>query len=148
MKLRVYLDICVLCRPFDDQSALRIRMETDAYYLIMASIYSGRFLPVVSPVHYAEAESISEMQEQSQLMELLKRLDNRQIFNMDNINIRADQLIAMGFGVADAYHLACAEMKSDVFISCDDLLLKRAVTKKIAVKVYNPVEFALKEKLQ
>jgi len=148
LKLRLYLDICVLCRPFDDQNALRIRMETDAYYLIMASIYSGRFLPVVSPVHYAEAESLSEVQEQSQLMELLKRLNNRQVFNMDNINIRADQLIAMGFGIADAYHLACAEMKSDAFISCDDLLLKRAAMKKIAVKVYNPVEFALKEKLQ
>ena len=142
------MDICVLCRPFDDQSALRIRMETDAYYLIMASIYSGRFLPVVSPVHYAEAESISELHEQGQLMELLRRLDNCQLFNMDNINIRADQLIAMGFGIADAYHLACAEMKADVFISCDDLLLKKAAMKKIAVKAYNPVEFALKEKLQ
>jgi len=123
-------------------------METDAYYLIMASIYSGRFLPVVSPVHYAEAESISELHEQGQLMELLRRLDNCQLFNMDNINIRADQLIAMGFGIADAYHLACAEMKADVFISCDDLLLKKAAMKKIAVKAYNPVEFALKEKLQ
>jgi predicted nucleic acid-binding protein len=110
-------------------------METDAYYLIMASIYSGRFLPVVSPVHYAEAESISEVQEQSQLMELLKRLDNRQIFDMDNINIRADQLFAMGFGIADAYHLACAEMKADVFISCDDLLLKRAAMSRQAKPV-------------
>ncbi|MFA7158241.1 MAG: hypothetical protein WC299_02975 [Kiritimatiellia bacterium] len=123
-------------------------METDAYYLIMTSIYSGRFLPVVSPVHYAEAESLSEMQERNQLMELLKRLDNRQIFDMEDINIRADQLITMGFGIADAYHLACAETRADVFISCDDLLLKRASLKNIAVKAYNPVEFALKEKLQ
>jgi len=29
MKEKVYLDVCTLCRPFDDQSYLRIRLETD-----------------------------------------------------------------------------------------------------------------------
>ncbi|MDF2953368.1 MAG: hypothetical protein OD816_000613 [Thermodesulfobacterium sp.] len=30
----IYLDVCALCRPFDDQSYLRIRMETEAINLI------------------------------------------------------------------------------------------------------------------
>jgi hypothetical protein len=27
---RIYLDVCCLCRPFDDQNVHRIRMETEA----------------------------------------------------------------------------------------------------------------------
>jgi len=30
----IYPDVCALCRPFDDQSYLRIRMETEAVNLI------------------------------------------------------------------------------------------------------------------
>lgn len=123
-------------------------METDAYYLILADIQSGRFLPVISPAHYAEAASIHEVRERNQLMELFRRLDRRQVFKIDGINGRAEQLIAEGFGVADAYHLACAEMNSDVFISCDDALLRRAAKIKLAVEIFNPVEFALKEGLR
>jgi hypothetical protein len=26
---RVYLDVCTLCRPFDDQTHIRIRLETE-----------------------------------------------------------------------------------------------------------------------
>ena len=34
----VYLDVCALCRPFDDQSYLRIKMETEAVNLILAKV--------------------------------------------------------------------------------------------------------------
>jgi len=35
----IYLDVCTLCRPFDDQSFLRIRLETDAVNLIMSKTH-------------------------------------------------------------------------------------------------------------
>ena len=38
MKQRLYLDACMLSRPFDDQSVMRIRLETNAYYLIFEAI--------------------------------------------------------------------------------------------------------------
>jgi len=28
--MKIYLDVCCLCRPFDDQTIHRIRMETEA----------------------------------------------------------------------------------------------------------------------
>jgi len=37
-KKRLYLDVCTLCRPFDDQNMMRIRLETDAFYLILRNI--------------------------------------------------------------------------------------------------------------
>ncbi len=38
----VYLDVCALCRPFDDQTFLRIRLETDAVNLMISKIHEGR----------------------------------------------------------------------------------------------------------
>ena len=34
----VYLDVCALCRPFDDQQQVRIRLETSAVELILAHV--------------------------------------------------------------------------------------------------------------
>lgn len=50
----LYLDVCTLCRPFDDQQQLRIRLETDAVYLILRYIESGRYRAAVSAVHVEE----------------------------------------------------------------------------------------------
>jgi len=33
-EMPVYLDVCALSRPFDDQAFLRIRLETEAVNLI------------------------------------------------------------------------------------------------------------------
>lgn len=38
---RVYLDVCVLNRLFDDQRQMRIRLETDAILLILKFIQEG-----------------------------------------------------------------------------------------------------------
>ena len=39
--MRIYLDNCVFNRPFDDQSHLRVRMETEAKLYIQARIKQG-----------------------------------------------------------------------------------------------------------
>jgi hypothetical protein len=38
-----YLDVCTLCRPFDDQNMMRIRLETDSYHLILQAIQDGEY---------------------------------------------------------------------------------------------------------
>jgi len=38
---KVYLGACALCRPFDDQRYLRIRLETEAVNLILSKIREG-----------------------------------------------------------------------------------------------------------
>ena len=46
---RLYPDVCVLCRPFDDQRHLRIRTETGAIYLLFEHIRAGMSVMMVSP---------------------------------------------------------------------------------------------------
>jgi hypothetical protein len=46
---RIYLDVCALCRPFDDQAQIRIRLETEAVQLILSYVKSGDLDLVISP---------------------------------------------------------------------------------------------------
>ena len=54
----IYLDVCSLCRPFDDQAYLRIRMETGAVSLILIEVREGHCKMYVSPVHFKEIDAI------------------------------------------------------------------------------------------
>lgn len=55
---RIYLDFCALGRPNDDQRQMRVRLETDAVFLIFEAVRQGRHTLVVSPVHLAEIRLI------------------------------------------------------------------------------------------
>jgi hypothetical protein len=41
--MRIYLDVCCLNRPFDDQSQDRIRLETEAVIIIISRMVSDEW---------------------------------------------------------------------------------------------------------
>lgn len=59
-RMRIYVDVCTLCRPYDDQNLMRIRLETDAWYLILQHIQEERYFLIASPVHLREVEAIAD----------------------------------------------------------------------------------------
>lgn len=145
---KLYLDVCTLCRPFDNQDLMRIRLETDAYYLILDGIQRKKYEMVVSPVHYKEIENIEDVREKIQALELLSVYGTQPDYDFEKIRNRSEKLISFNFGIADAVHLAFAERSSDYFITCDDKLIKRSKKIKLDVVVTDPVEFWIKEELK
>lgn len=39
----IYIDVCALSRPFDEQNYLRIKLETEAINLILSKITEGAY---------------------------------------------------------------------------------------------------------
>ena len=148
MSKNIYLDVCTFCRPFGDQCQIRIRIETDAYFLILKAIEQGTYQSVISPVHFAEIEAIEDIQERVEILALLSRIKTKVTCKLGKIRERADALIALNFGIADAAHVAFAEATSEAFISCDDKLLKKCRKRHITVPAFTPIEFALQEGLK
>lgn len=144
----IYLDVCTMCRPFDDQSIMRIRLETDAFYLILRAVENKNFGMILSPVHHEEIGSIGDDYERMELTVLLRKYGKKVSFQMDKIRERAEELYALNFGVADSTHIAFAEASSDYFITCDDKLLRKYRKLNFSLSVLNPVEFYLKENLK
>ena len=141
----LYLDVCALCRPFDDQNQLRMRLETDAVFLILRRIEMGLYRAVVSPVHHSEISAIRETSERLEMESLLNHLDNSCECDLIKARYRAEGLIDMGFGIADAAHVAFAEQLAEIFITCDDKLLKRCAQTALHIVAINPLEFIVKE---
>ncbi len=53
---RIYLDVCALNRPLDDQSQMRIRLETDAVLLILSHVRAHNLQ--MSPQTYLPEETV------------------------------------------------------------------------------------------
>jgi len=56
----IYMDVCALSRPFDEQDYVRIRIETEAVNLILLKVIEGSLRLLVSPVHMIEIEAIPD----------------------------------------------------------------------------------------
>ncbi len=146
--MKLYLDVCAICRPYDDQRLMRVRLETDAVHLILSKIRDGTYQAVASRVHTLEVSAISNFAERIELLTLLARFQSDVAVDKAQAAKRAEQLHSSGFGLADSAHLAYAEVTADVFITCDDKLIKKSRKEDVRVSVYNPIEFVLKEELQ
>jgi len=144
----IYIDVCAISRPFDEQNYLRIRLETEAVNLILSRVKEGSYKLLISPVHLKEIESIPDISERIELQTLLDKLGEPIRVDLIKVRIRAEELTDLGFGVADAAHVAFAEHGQAQFISCDDRLIKKCLTHKISVWCGNPVAFCEKERLK
>ena len=103
---------------------------------------------VVSPVHFEEANAISDTEERQEILAVLEKLGTLAACDMTATRARAEYLHSRKFGVADAAHVAFAEATADVFISCDERLVKKCRREKVKVTTANPVEFTSTEDLR
>jgi predicted nucleic acid-binding protein len=144
----IYLDVCSLCRPFDDQDFIRIRLETDAINLILSKVKQGYYKLMKSQVHYIEINSIEDDFERIELIELLKKYGSIMKVDYKGIQKRIEELLLYNFGLADAAHIAFAEFYKAVFISCDDKLLKKSQRYIKSIRCINPLSFCEMENLK
>ncbi|WP_027389074.1 PIN domain-containing protein [Chrysiogenes arsenatis] len=145
----IYLDVCALCRPFDDQSFVRIRLESDAVRLILQHVRAGELRLVYSPVHQREIAAITEIFERMELLAILSSVGHPvTLLDAKATRTRAEYLVQRGFGIADAAHVSFAEAALSDFVTCDDRLLRKCRLVQSTVWCGTPIEFCGKEDLR
>jgi predicted nucleic acid-binding protein len=141
--IRVYMDTCCFNRPFDDQSQLRVRLESEATLLVLESVTRGKWALIGSDALDAEIAAIRDPNRRRQVMNLTRSATEH--VSIDADRIRRQQLLeSMGFGRYDSVHIACAEAAAaDVLLTTDDALIRRArrLQHHLAVRVANPVSW-------
>ena len=119
----VYLDVCTLCRPFDDQAQTRIRRETESYFRIIRAIERGCYTLVCSPVHLMEIAAIADPLERNEVKAILVEHGTPcATGDLKRLRERAEALAARGMGAADSAHVAFAEASAAFFISAGRFL--------------------------
>lgn len=141
MKKKVYLDICCLNRPFDDQTQERIRLEAEALLLILEAVQESRCELIGSRVLDVENRNNPDEEKRREIGNCL-RLAGTYVYTDRNVLERAGELQGSGFDAYDAMHLACAEQaNADVFITTDDKIRKKSEQVDVLkVRVVNPVD--------
>jgi predicted nucleic acid-binding protein len=137
-------------RCFDDQSQLRIRLETAAIEGIF-EFAEARVFELVWSFILDYENSLNPHEDRKEWVELSSRLCTHRIRP-------SPRILALARGLSnsakirprDALHLACAEAgRADFFVTCDDDLIRmfqrRRQAAKFRVKAINPVEFIRKE---
>jgi predicted nucleic acid-binding protein len=148
LKRRVYLDVCALGRPFDDQRQARIRLETSAVDLILSHVRQGKITLVVSSVHDEEIKADPDINRQKHLIALLSRLGVQLSIDSIAARSRAGDLVKGGLGIADAAHISVAEQLKAEFITVDDRLIKRYNRSGPIVWCGSPLDYCSKENLK
>lgn len=139
--LKIYLDNCCYNRPYDDQSQLRISLETQAKLYIQELIKEGKLDLVTSYILlYENSQNPYEIRKMS-VREFVR--DNSREYvdfdKADEIRTKVKEIMATGVKAKDAHHVACAICAScDYFLTTDKRLLQ---FKTEEIQLMNPVDF-------
>lgn len=148
--MRLYLDVCCLNRPFDDQTQERVRLESEAVLTILERCQNRTLTLLSSEIIDYEISRIPD-QDRKQKVRSLISISRIYIIVSDAIVRRSVGLSGLGFRSFDALHIACAEKeRADVLLTTDDSLLRRAIAnmKTLMVQVENPLRWSLEEMIR
>ena len=141
--MRIYLDMCCLKRPFDDQSFPRNRLESEAVLALLASESPEREF-IRSDALVLE-NTLNPIKERAARVDQWLRAGKTESGENVAIHARIVALVGLGLKNFDALHIAVAEhCNADVFGTCDDKLLAAAKRNAphLKVRVLGIVELA------
>lgn len=145
--VKIYLDLCVYNRPFDDQCQPIIAVETHEFIFILAKAISKEITLVNSFILEEENNNSPYSYRRDKINDILK-VASKYIGYSDEIKDRAKEIEKLGIMAMDALHIACAEKANcDYFVTCDNLLVikSKSYKDKIKVNVFPLINFITTE---
>lgn len=136
----IYLDICCFNRPFDDQSYLLIRLQTEAKLAVQEAIRAENHQLVWSAVLDLE-NAANPDSDRREAIDDWKSLAVVDVETDPDVEILASELEFSGIKSMDALHLASAiRARADWFLTTDHALLRKG-RRENRVKIVDPIDF-------
>jgi predicted nucleic acid-binding protein len=136
--MRVYLDNCCFNRPYDDQTQLKIKLETEAKLHIQQKILSGEYELVWSYILEAENSSNCDRDIRKAVGDW-KNVASLFVTENEEIIAFAETLFVKGIKPKDALHVACAEFADCEYLFTTDRRLSNKLVE--GIKILNPLQF-------
>jgi len=136
--LKIYMDNCCYNRPYDDQTQLKVSLQTQAKLQIQKEALIGEcelvwsylldFENSANPYEF-KRNAIQEWEHVAKEMVV----ENEEIIELSN------QLKSHGLKTKDALHVACAiYAKADYFITTDDKVLNKNIG---LIDIISPIDY-------
>lgn len=138
----IYLDYNCFQRVFDDPYQVKIQIEALSCEEIFRRAEKKVLTLVWSFMHEDENILCPFLERKLEVTRLSALCKIRVGPHTEIPNIAKDFQQRAKLSAKDAIHLACAYYaKSNIFLTCDDKLIKRAKRLKLDMMVMNPVEY-------
>jgi predicted nucleic acid-binding protein len=121
--IKVYLDVCCLCRPFDESQDNRITLKADAVLAILDKC-KERWVLVTIEVISHELNAITSFDKREKAFSFLS-IPHEHVTLTQDIIRTAELFWQNVIDTYDALHYACALSAGAPFITVDDLLIKK-----------------------
>jgi predicted nucleic acid-binding protein len=137
-KLNIYLDNCCYNRPYDDQTQLRIELETKAKLFIQNLIVKDKVDLTVSSASILENKKNPFSERRLSIRDFFRFAKYIATSSSESLN-EAKNFKSAGLKTYDAVHLAFAvQSDCDYFVTTDDRLLRFYDDR---IRIINPQEF-------
>ena len=137
-KLKLYLDNCCFNRPFDDQSQLLVRLETEAKLFIQKGIKNETFELVWSYVLDFESNA-NPYPRRKKFVQKWKSFAVTDVEESESLLVLMESFEQRNIKPFDALHLAAAITAStDFFITVDRGILNKNISE---IRVMTPERF-------
>jgi hypothetical protein len=139
----IYLDLCCLNRPFDDQHQPRVRLESEAVLGIVQLARLGELTLIGNEALDLESSQNPDTDRRRKVEAFLSAATSKVTIGAGERQ-RGRDLESLGFQAFDALHIACAESAgAEVLLTTDDRFRKQAARRqnKLALRVENPAKW-------
>jgi len=139
----IYLDLCCLNRPFDDQHQARVRLESEAVLGIVQLARLGELTLIGSEALDLESSQNPDTDRRRKVEAFLSAATSKVTVGAGERQ-RGRDLESLGLQAFDALHIACAESAgAEVLLTTDDRFRKKAarLQNKLALRVENPAKW-------
>ena len=134
----IYLDTCTFNRPFDDQTQIRISLETQAKLFIQTLIKNSKLDLIYSYVCFYE-NYINPFENKKLSIFEFSQNAKYVVTENNNILLKSNEIIKLGIKPIDALHLSCAiDARANYFVTVDDVILKYDTDE---IKIFDPITF-------
>ena len=141
--MKIYLDVCCLNRPFDDQTQDRIHLEAEAILAVLNYSRMSGWSVIGSDAIDFEIGRMPDHDKRLKV-QILSTLHDVYVKVDAGVERRSMELKQVGLKALDALHVSCAERaKAEVFLTADDYLLSKAVQNRkiLKVRIENPLRW-------
>lgn len=137
--MKIYLDNCCYNRPFDDQTQMKIYLETQAKLYVQTKIKEGVYDLVWSYVLGYE-NGKNPYKEKRMAISPWKMIASFQVSEeTEDILTFAEMLVSKGIKTYDALHISCAvAAHCEYYLTTDRKLLNTSIPE---IKIVSPIIF-------
>ena len=139
--MKIYLDMCCYNRPYDEQSQLKVAMETQSKLYIQNLIKEKRLELITSYMLRYECSNNPFEMRRNTILDFIHKNTFAYVGEerKEDIEVKATEIMRTGVKFKDACHVASAIYAGcEYFISTDMRLLKNKTDE---IKMVTPIEF-------